>query len=800
MRILLLIVFFSISLNLAAEYQLDNNREYIPVLEDCNFYFFADIDNDSFNDIITIYDSRVSWIKSNYGVLYNEEYSLLTVDGTIEYASVYKSDITESIYLFLLINDINTMYEIDDAQINLLSTFPINTGRNVSSINVLREADDGLITLGVVSNRLILVYEQSSDGLISDIDSLECLSDISGYAFVNIDDDNDNEIIFSNGQGLIIADLIEGVHIEDSLISDSTLYESLSAEDINGDGVKEILAVKNGNINTFSATDTQNYQYSGTILDSYGHINTLNIVDFSGDGENDMVITHSDSVVTFIENHENLFVESFNLILNEWESLCGFSDLNNDGMFNPILSDFNGECLQYLVLSDTGNQDRFFIAGCRFDYSNVTVYSPISTNEKVVYFLHEGRVIRADIADSGLDFKLKPFLAENVSDFCISDIDGNGEADMAALLSTGNNEFSLVIEHDNNRKYLLNNNIELYEQTYMKLEFVDIDNDSECDLVIYNSQMEQISVYYNINGEFMGDREVVVVDNTSGKFSLADVNGDGLEDIIYFSSETSQDNSLQVSFNLDGISFSESVLIDNFLDFNSIHPADFNNDSIVDLLIVRNGRLYIRYGDRSVNGFQEHDNFVAFSDGLVSYPIVDIGDDDSNDILNVSYSNDGYMISVLENNYFGSLWEEYQIIDQNFTLEQEIVSTFGSYFDLLVFDSANGSISSGVFNEFAEVTDMSKIKGIEASCYPNPFNPEATIQYNIDKDCNIEINVYNIKGQKVKTLLDSFETKGKHSLNWNGTDDNERHVSSGIYFYRISTGRSTFNGKMLLVK
>ncbi|MCK4696010.1 MAG: T9SS type A sorting domain-containing protein, partial [Candidatus Cloacimonetes bacterium] len=74
--------------------------------------------------------------------------------------------------------------------------------------------------------------------------------------------------------------------------------------------------------------------------------------------------------------------------------------------------------------------------------------------------------------------------------------------------------------------------------------------------------------------------------------------------------------------------------------------------------------------------------------------------------------------------------------------------------------------------------------------YPNPFNPETTISFNVSrkdaKDAKIEI--YNLKGQKVKTLMNERLEAGKHTAIWNGRDDNNKPVSSGIYFYKLKAG------------
>ncbi len=84
--------------------------------------------------------------------------------------------------------------------------------------------------------------------------------------------------------------------------------------------------------------------------------------------------------------------------------------------------------------------------------------------------------------------------------------------------------------------------------------------------------------------------------------------------------------------------------------------------------------------------------------------------------------------------------------------------------------------------------------------YPNPFNPTTTIEFSIYKDSRVELTIFNIKGQKIKTLIHNEFTKGSHSVIWNGTDFNNNPVSSGIYFYKLNSGRYISTKKMILMK
>ena len=101
------------------------------------------------------------------------------------------------------------------------------------------------------------------------------------------------------------------------------------------------------------------------------------------------------------------------------------------------------------------------------------------------------------------------------------------------------------------------------------------------------------------------------------------------------------------------------------------------------------------------------------------------------------------------------------------------------------------------------------IEDCELSNYPNPFNPSTEIRFQISDFSDIdsaEITIYNLKGQRVKSLecVNCFDAKARNSLSysitWNGTDQNNQPVSSGIYFYRLKMGDVDLSRKCLLLK
>lgn len=84
--------------------------------------------------------------------------------------------------------------------------------------------------------------------------------------------------------------------------------------------------------------------------------------------------------------------------------------------------------------------------------------------------------------------------------------------------------------------------------------------------------------------------------------------------------------------------------------------------------------------------------------------------------------------------------------------------------------------------------------------YPNPFNAATVIKYDLPRPSDVRIDIYNILGQNLTTLVDGPRPAGYHQVLWNGKSDQGETVASGVYFYRIQTDENTSSRKMLLLK
>ena len=84
--------------------------------------------------------------------------------------------------------------------------------------------------------------------------------------------------------------------------------------------------------------------------------------------------------------------------------------------------------------------------------------------------------------------------------------------------------------------------------------------------------------------------------------------------------------------------------------------------------------------------------------------------------------------------------------------------------------------------------------------HPNPFNPSTTIRYALPKDGKVTLSIYNMVGQKIQALVDSWQQAGTYVTRWDGKDESGREVGSGIYLCRMESGAFTRVNKMVLLK
>jgi hypothetical protein len=107
---------------------------------------------------------------------------------------------------------------------------------------------------------------------------------------------------------------------------------------------------------------------------------------------------------------------------------------------------------------------------------------------------------------------------------------------------------------------------------------------------------------------------------------------------------------------------------------------------------------------------------------------------------------------------------------------------------------------SGFFNVTAAPETPPVFASRKLKTYPNPFNPQATIRFDLARDTHVTLRAYDVQGRAVRTLVDSYVAAGLREVRWDGRDSSGRNLPSGTYFLRLEAGRDSQSKTVTLLK
>ena len=113
------------------------------------------------------------------------------------------------------------------------------------------------------------------------------------------------------------------------------------------------------------------------------------------------------------------------------------------------------------------------------------------------------------------------------------------------------------------------------------------------------------------------------------------------------------------------------------------------------------------------------------------------------------------------------------------------------------------NISSNLFGEeeLEGIADLELPKKFKfGNAYPNPFNPVTNLTYDLPENETVSFIIYDVKGHKVRSLVNSKQSAGYHSVRWDSTNNFGESVSAGMYIYTIQAGDFRQTKKMVLLK
>ena len=374
----------------------------------------------------------------------------------------------------------------------------------------------------------------------------------------------------------------------------------------------------------------------------------------------------------------------------------------------------------------------------------------------IVYNYHDSITV---LSYDGINYQKSLFyVGPKVNDFALGDVDGNGHLDVV-FISSFNRNWGII--------YNLGNSsftAPVYYDTYNPPNDIaceDLNDDGKEDIVVAGASFNG-EIWYGSENGLMKYQLPFGATN----ISIADLDNDGDRDIITFS-DIILVSRVHVYENLGGNLFDTVSTFKVPEGSSKFFVTDFNNDSLPDLLFmtynpIRDLLLYYNKG-----GF-------LFGDSL------EFDLDFYGEMRKFMYCAD------MDGNGYNDIIISRQVFDLSYT---------SSLLEIL-FNDGHGNF---VENPLTTIeTSNTKHQTMTLSCYPNPVKRNTTIAYTLGNESMVDVGIYNMSGQKIKTLNNKILTKGKYKVTWDGTDKNGKAAHNGMYLVKITINNKTVQTTKIL--
>jgi hypothetical protein len=350
-------------------------------------------------------------------------------------------------------------------------------------------------------------------------------------------------------------------------------------------------------------------------------------------------------------------------------------------------------------------------------------------------------------------------------------------------------------------------------------KLADFNQDGNLDLffiVNYNA----MRVYFNDgNGQFhdsgqkLGDG--TIEGGSVAHLALGDLNGDGFIDAVTagwrWNNSVSCPNHVWLGDSLGRFTETGQHLEEGQSHVHGLDLGDLNGDGRLDIVMgiqdaSRAGRLYWNDG---TGHFTKGANIAGNSGENVG-----LADFNGDEIPDVFMAQSTPPCRVWLNNGTGTLRDGGVQLGNTCTWDVA-VGDFNADGKPDAFTAAciwnNNGLSPAPARIWLNTTASTKIQEKQGSLlnqnrfqlnqnYPNPFNPTTTIRFTLNKPSHVKLSIYDLVGHEIDTLTDTFQNSDEYSVVWNATDDKNRPVTSGVYFYQLETKNQSIQKKMILVR
>jgi len=594
----------------------------------------------------------------------------------------------------------------------------------------------------------------------------------------------------------IYNDKIAGWFLEDIPVGD--YYVQLAIYDDTG-----IISADAILLHTQSIFDTDQAWRSSvngypTIVPNYG--------DFDGDGVNEIIVGHSMGITMYnldgtvktdgvphipfnnymipiaVGNLDGDGIDDFVAVGYDPHFVYGFlSEKPNFESYMaiyPSMDDFYRSEHEFpkIWLKDIDNDGLDEICVFIYDATLSKSYIFDSDGSLIVNFDYFGEILPLDINGDGID----EIYACNLSYCLLRQID----------FVTGRTNDSLLIQ--------------LYGGDFrcIGMSGCDIDHDTKNELILYG--------FYADYGYYMYafDEGLEIVDGWPHEMAIdpfvvpttpvfGDIDNDG--EYEYLTTYFDLSASYVLAWNIDGSSYIPSnangflVATPEPSVMNMLLLADINGDNSTDIIACADNDMFNTYEAQRIYAWNNEGS------PLPGFPLITVPDLQTNDRFTPcigDINQDGFVdmimttqdSMILSVNYPGNIYNPCKSPAPSWRYNRQLNCIALSLDECI--PTAVDDIDMPVLPTSYKLSQN----------YPNPFNPTTTIEYALPSRSNVTIAVYNLLGQKVRTLIETDKPAGLYKTAWDGTNDKNLPVASGLYFYRIKAGDFTASKKMLLLK
>ncbi len=493
----------------------------------------------------------------------------------------------------------------------------------------------------------------------------------------------------------------------------------------------------------------------------------------------------------------------------------GFGDDANNGSANSgVVTD------SVRFLRNTGRSDTLIfdprlvvqisspagIAVGKFDQDNDLDVAALSWVDYVSLIPQQGETLKwwAQQVDTSFVEQQELLDYYGGNDLKAVDLDGNGTLDIvAAGYKTGTLDWW---QNDGNGLFSNRTIIDLNLVNPRHLSVGDFDGDADVDIALTVDEANTVYWYENDGNQNFTRHAVDTLFTYAYFVCSSDLDGDGDLDLLSTAQDAAQlawwENNLAeeqsvASGSPDTVIFYQGKVK---IKYDSPYPGGLTS-------------VFLNQGENhdtlSLNAGLEKiakDGFYTIVSHAVSYSATlvfrydslpqwqNLSSDES--LLRICFWNDSDAVNAK--------WEVAGSPDQLVDTVKNTITVFGINAQLHKYSNFTLGVATGP--SFAQRTRPEFIPGtVKHFNYPNPFNSQTWIQFDIPEQritysADVRVNVFNMLGQKIRTLFEGELTPGTYRLLWNGKNEQGHSVSSGWYFYRLKMGKREFSGRLLLIR